>query len=204
MRWKMRDYITDDLSLDIFSSRDGLIFKRINHRRKKRSTNMKRTSQKPTLAFVLFVVAAVSGCQQQPDYESSLKPLVDKYNEAWNTGNANDLDAIVDPAFIRQSDIATSVEGLHDLKALIADFRKAYPDLRIVLEDEIYGKDKFVGRWTLTATATGKEGTRATGEPIRVWGINIIHFHNGRIVKEYDAYDNLPFMVERGFSITPP
>lgn len=142
--------------------------------------------------FFMLPAAVLWGCRQEPNYSKELKPLVDKYNEVWQTGNVEELDAIFDPAFLRHSDIATSVEGLENLKTLITDFRAAYPDMRIVSLDEVYSKDRFAGRWSLTASG------------IQVWGVNIIHFKNGKISEEWDAYDNLPFMAQRGYTITPP
>ncbi|MBX2992795.1 MAG: ester cyclase [Bacteroidetes bacterium] len=146
------------------------------------------------ILFVMLPAAILWGCQHEPDYSKELKPLVDKYNEVWQTGNVDELDAIFDSRFMRHSDIATSVEGLEHLKVLISDFREAYPDLKLVSLDEVYVKDRFAGRWSLTAASAG----------LQVWGVHIIHFANGKITEEWDAYDNLPFMAQRGYTITPP
>lgn len=146
------------------------------------------------ILFFMLPAAVLCGCRQEPNYSKELKPLVDKYNEVWQSGNVEELDAIFDPAFLRHSDIATSVEGLENLKTLITDFRAAYPDMKIVSLDEVYSKDRFAGRWTLSAAGAG----------IQVWGVNIIHFKNGKISEEWDAYDNLLFMAQRGYTIMPP
>ena len=46
----------------------------------------------PVLALVL-----IAGCQTPPpDPAAELKPIVDAYVEAWNTGNVDALDAIAD------------------------------------------------------------------------------------------------------------
>ena len=49
--------------------------------------------------FLLVAFILTSGCQQQkPDPSQELKPIVDKYEEIWNNGNLDDLDAIMDSA----------------------------------------------------------------------------------------------------------
>jgi len=42
-----------------------------------------------------------------------------------------------------------------------------------------------------------------TGKAIKFWGINIIHFQNGKIVEEWDGFDNLPLMEQLGFMMMP-
>jgi predicted ester cyclase len=156
------------------------------------------------LAVLIVAVVFVAGCQQQPDYSKELKPLVDKYNAAWESGNVEGLDAIFDSKFVRHSDVATSAEGLDNLKKVITGFKAAYPDLKLVSNEEVYSKDRFAGRWTLTGTNTGPGEMPPTGKAITMWGINIIHFANGKIVEEWDSFDNLPSIQQLGFTMNPP
>jgi len=155
--------------------------------------------------FLIMLMAITSGCQkQQPDYSKELKPLVDKYNEVWQTGNVADLDAIMDANFIRHSDPGTSADGLFNLKKVINEFKTAYPDIKLVSEEEIYSENRFAGRWTITATNTGPGAMSSTGKSVKFWGINIIHFQNGKMVEEWDASDTQPFLEQLGFAIMPP
>lgn len=156
----------------------------------------------PLLLILAF--AAVSGCQQQPDYSKELKPLVDKYNEVWQTGNIDELDAIMDPNFTRHSDPGTSAEGIVNLKKVIAAFKTAYPDVKLVSEQEIYSENTFAGCWSITATNTGAGAMPPTGKSVKFWGINIIHFQNGKIAEEWDAADTLPLLEQLGFTMMSP
>jgi len=154
--------------------------------------------------FLIIAVLISTGCQQQqPDYSKELKPLVDKYNEVWQTGNVSDLDAIMDPNFVRHSDPGTSAEGMINLKKVINEFKTAYPDVKLVSEEEIYSENRFAGRWSIMATNTGPGAMPPTGKAIKFWGINIIHFQNGKIVEEWDGFDNLPLMEQLGFMMMP-
>jgi predicted ester cyclase len=87
---------------------------------------------------------------------------------------------------------------------MITGMRTAYPDLKVVSNEEIYTENKFAGRWTFTGTNTGPGEMPPTGKSVTVWGINIIHFKDGKIVEEWDAFDNLPFIEQLGFSMMPP
>ena len=154
--------------------------------------------------FLLIAVILTTGCQQQKDYSKELKPLFDKYYEVWETGNLDELDVIVDPNFVRHSDAGTSVEGLENLKKMISGFRTAFPDLKVVSNEEIYSENKFAGRWTFSGTNTGPGEMPPTGKAVTMWGINIIHFKDGKIVEEWDSFDNVPLLEQLGYMITPP
>jgi predicted ester cyclase len=43
-----------------------------------------------------------------------------------------------------------------------------------------------------------------TGKSVSQWGINIIHFKDGKIVEEWDGFDNVPLLEQLGFTIIPP
>jgi predicted ester cyclase len=114
-----------------------------------------------------------------------------------------ELDAIMDPNFIRHSDPATSAEGMVNLKKVINEFKTAYPDIKLVSEEEIYSENRFAGRWSITATNTGPGPMPPTGKKVKFWGINIIHFQNGKMIEEWDAMDTQPFLEQLGFKIMP-
>ena len=161
------------------------------------------TILKASSLFLAMTFVILLGCQQQPDYSKELKPLVDKYNEVWQTGNVSDLDAIMDPNFVRHSEPGTSAEGMINLKKVINEFKTAYPDVKLVSEEEIYSENTFAGRWTITATNTGPGTMPPTGKSVKFWGINIIHFQNGKIVEEWDAADTQPLLEQLGFMMMP-
>ncbi len=162
-------------------------------------------SLKAASLFLIMTFVISMGCQQQqPDYSKELKPLFDKYYEVWETGNVDELDAIFDPKFVRHSDASSSADGLDNLKKVITAFKTAYPDLKVVSNEEIFSENKFAGRWTLTGTNTGSGEMPPTGKKIEIWGVNIIHFENGKIVEEWDSFDNVPLLEQLGYTITPP
>jgi steroid delta-isomerase-like uncharacterized protein len=154
--------------------------------------------------FLLIVVIFATGCQQQkPDPSVELKPLTDKYVEVWNTGNVDELDAIMDSNYIYHANKLPDVNGIDGLKKVLLSFRTAYPDLKLVLEDAIYSENKAVGRWHITATNTGAGEMPPTGKSVDFWGIAILHISNGKLKEEWTAYDNQSLMEQLGFTTMP-
>ncbi len=129
---------------------------------------------------------------------------MDKYNQAWQTGNVDGLEAIFDPKFVRHSDASTSAERIDKLKKVITAFKTAYPDLKLIFSEEFYAENQYAGHWSFTGTNTGPGEIPATGKPVSQWGVNIVHFKEGKIVEEWDAFDNAPLLEQLGFTITPP
>ncbi len=161
------------------------------------------------ISTVLMALAATffvaMGCQQ-PDASRELKPIGDAYVVAWNTGNLDALDAIIDPQFVRHMSPTspTSAVGLDSLKRVISTFRRTYPDFQVTLDEEIYTGSKSVARWSYTATNTGPGRIPPTGKQVTATGISILHYSNGKIVEEWVETDNLSTMQQLGFTLAPP
>lgn len=156
------------------------------------------TFLKASSLFLVVAFVISSGCQQQSDYSKELKPILDKYLEVWRNNNVDELDALMDPNFLRHADSATSANGVEEMKKVIREFNASLSNMKLVSEEEIFIENKFAGRWSVTATHT------STGLSVTQWGNNIIHFKDGKIVEEWDGFDNLPFIEQLGFTMMPP
>jgi predicted ester cyclase len=150
---------------------------------------------------VLFTV----GCQQQTtDYSKELKPLLDKGIEIWNTGNFEEVDEVWDPGVVRNANELPEVEGIDGIKNVITSFRTAYPDLKLTVDEEIYAENKITIRWKVTGTNTGEGEMPPTGKKVDFWGISVLHFANGKLTREFVAFDNHALLQQLGFTMTPP
>jgi steroid delta-isomerase-like uncharacterized protein len=154
--------------------------------------------------LLLIAILFSTGCQQQkPDATKELKPLTDKYVEVWNNGNLDELDAIMDSDYTYHSNKLPEVNGIDGLKKVISSFRTAYPDLKLVLEDEIFSENKTAGRWHITGTNTGAGEMPSTGKSVDFWGIAMLHVANGKLKEEWTAYDNQSLMEQLGYKLMP-
>lgn len=154
--------------------------------------------------FLVVAVVMMTGCQQKPDASQQLKPIVDKYVAIWNSGNYDELSAIIDPHFVRHANLQPNVEGLDGIKKVISGFRTAYPDVKITVNDEVYSGGESAGLWTFTGTNSGAGEMPPTGKSVKIWGVSILHFANGKLVEEWVAFDNQSLMTQLGYTMTPP
>jgi predicted ester cyclase len=124
--------------------------------------------------------------------------------DVWNGGNPDQLDAIMDPHVVRRVNFLPDVEGVEEVKKVVSEFRTAYPDLKIVMDDGVYSENASSGRWTLTGTNTGPGAMPPTRKAVKIWGITILHYANGRITEEWVGYDSQSLMEQLGYTITRP
>ncbi len=162
---------------------------------------MKNLTQIIALILALIVY---SGCQQQKqDPSQKLKPLTDKYAEVWNTGNLNELDAIMDSNYVYHANKLPAVHGIDEQKKVLSSLRITYPDLKLVVEDEVFSENAVAATYHITGTNTGPGEIPPTGKSVDFWGIAIIHVANGKLKEEWTAYDNQSLMEQLGYTMTP-
>jgi predicted ester cyclase len=96
------------------------------------------------------------------------------------------------------------VYGVEGFKKAIHDFRTAYPDLKLTVDNEVYSENAIAVRWVLTGTNTGPGQMPPTGKPINIWGEAILRLVNGKLTKEIVAYNNQAILEQLGFTMMPP
>ena len=73
-----------------------------------------------------------------------------------------------------------------------------------MIEDEIAEGDKVVTRFTWSATNTGDTNDfHATGKRVRITGIAIARFENGKLAERWGNYDGLSMMRQLGLVSSP-
>ena len=93
--------------------------------------------------------------------------------------------------------------GLEGLKDILRGMRAAFPDLNFTIEEQISGGEKVASRFEWTGTHQGEFlGVPATGRQVRVWGIVIDRFEEGRIKETRIIMDRLGLMMQLG--VFPP
>ena len=158
----------------------------------------------PGLAAIFIGFIFLAGCQQQKDYTKEYKPLGDKYVEVWNGENPDNLDAIMSKDFVYHANSNPTVNGIEGIKEVIASFRSAFPDAKLVVDDEIFSENKAAARWVYTGTNTGPGEMPPTGKSVRIWGISYFRFENGKIAEEWVAFDNQSMLEQLGYTMNPP
>jgi steroid delta-isomerase-like uncharacterized protein len=167
-----------------------------------------RTSEGGTTLTVSGLLLGLSlfatSCKQQ-DPSEQLKPIVEQYLRAWNTGDFNGLENVVSSQFeLRMSPRFDPVRGLDSLKRAITSWRTGYPDFTITVNEVLYSTDAVASRWTIHATNSGPGLMPPTGKSLVVPGMSIIHFSAGKITAEWISGNDLAWVQQLGFTLTPP
>ena len=116
--------------------------------------------------------------------------------------NQRNLDALYEvnaaDAVWHQPD--QDLQGLEEVKRRLARPFEAFPDLNVSVENAIAEGDKLVIRYTIRGTHQGE--TEEFGPPtqkrMELKGITMHRFEGGKIVEEWERYDNLGMMQQLG------
>ena len=125
------------------------------------------------------------------------KALIRRFvEEVWNRQNLS----IVDELFAANHVFHAAGGPLLDReghKQMIAHFESAFPDGRTTTEDMIAERDAVAQRWTYTGTHQGAfQGIPPTGKRVRLTGISIWRFEDGKIVQSWHDLDALGLMQQ--------
>lgn len=132
------------------------------------------------------------------------KALIRRFcEEVWNKGNLDVMGEIFADDYVRH-DLrpGSPPSGPEGQKRIAADFRGAFPDLRMNIDLMVAEDDMVVVRWTTEGTNTGQWGKVApTGKHARFSGVNIFRIRNGKVVEIWNHRDDLGLMQQLGAPI---
>jgi steroid delta-isomerase-like uncharacterized protein len=94
------------------------------------------------------------------------------------------------------------IRGLEQAAQFVSLYKRAFPDMNITVEDQIAEGDKVVTRVTLRGTHQGEteEFGAPTGRQIEGKGVTISRIEGGKIVEDWDSYDNLSTLQQLGLA----
>jgi steroid delta-isomerase-like uncharacterized protein len=127
------------------------------------------------------------------------------YDEVWNKGNVEVASEVFAEDYVRHDLRPTqALPGPEGQMRIAAEFRTAFPDLRMELDLILGEGDLVAARWTTRGTNTGPWGARpATGMPATFSGVNIFRFRDGKVVELWNHRDDLGLMQQLGAEIFP-
>ena len=92
--------------------------------------------------------------------------------EVWNQSNLEVVDEIFDRYISHQPDGPTLERGPEDVKRFVSEFRAAFPDLRINIDEQVAEGDKVMIRATFRGTPQRVQGHGAHWQGDRSQGIH--------------------------------
>ena len=123
------------------------------------------------------------------------------FGEAANTGNVAAFDDLVAPGCVDHDPAPGQVPGPAGYKAFFTDLHTAFPDLKIDVETLLADGDQVAFAYTLSGTHQGPfQGHAATGKPVKVRGLQISSFADGKMVERWGSSDELGILSQLGLA----
>ena len=120
------------------------------------------------------------------------------FEQVWNQGKSNVIDELLTSDVIIHGLVdgaGNPVHGLSAFHAFHSQFRGAFPDIRVNVDDVIAEGDRVVARCSVRGQHTGEHlGFAATNAPIEFGGVAIVRITDGKIA---EASRNLPALFGR-------
>lgn len=141
--------------------------------------------------------------------ESENKATIGRwFTHFWGeTYNPDIVDELAAPDMLLQYSLHAPRRGRDDIKAFMAGFRAAFPDLNFWgAADLIAEGDYVVGRWEGGGTHTGPAFSdflvgalpAATGRKMRFTGTTVLKLQGGKIVSEVGLDDGVTALTQLG------
>ena len=127
------------------------------------------------------------------------KRLVSRiYDEAISSGIYDVIDDLIAPNYVSHG-LPMSSNGPQELRQSIETFRSAFPDLYMLVEEQIADGDRVSNQGYITGTHRGEFlGIPASGQQIKVNVISIWRFKNSKVVENWVQLDLMSLMRQIG------
>jgi predicted ester cyclase len=129
------------------------------------------------------------------------KTIALRASEIVNQKNPDLIEECYPPDFVWHGP-DQDIRGYEQAKQMSSTFLAAFPDAQITDEDVIAEGEKVVRRYTTHATHQGETEMFGppTGRQIELKGITIHRIEGGKIVEEWESFDNLSMMKQLGLA----
>ena len=121
------------------------------------------------------------------------------FEEPWK-GNLAVVDEFVASDYIGHDPADPEpLRGPQGVKEFISTYRAAFPDARIMVEQQLAEGDLVATRWSGRGTHEGElMGIEPTGRQVTVSGLTISRLEGGKIVEEFQNWDTFGMMQQLG------
>ena len=120
--------------------------------------------------------------------------------EVWSEGNVALCDELVAPDWVlHQAGTPDPGRGPDGYRAWVAGLRAAFPDLRLLVEEQVCLGDRVATRWTVTGTHRGAlRGVPPTGRRVEWTAVSIKRFAGGKVAETWICSDGLGLLRQVG------
>lgn len=119
--------------------------------------------------------------------------------EVFGRRNLGIIDQLISPDHIWHGPGGEEVHGPAGSRQMMEMYLSAFPDLTMTIDDLVAEGDKVVVRWTGHGTHKGALlGAAPTGKTVTAHGIVISRIKDGRIVEDWEQFDQLSMLQQIG------
>jgi len=115
------------------------------------------------------------------------------FDEVWNKSDLSFIDQVYSKDYVAHvTGAPKDIEGPEHFKQFVALHSVLTSELNFRVDDQIAEGDRVATRWTATSTPTaGLVNESTDDQEIKVTGISIHLFADGKIVESWDNWDAL-------------
>lgn len=165
---------------------------------------------KKRILIISLLLTVFIACQQkantnavQVTIENNLEAYV---LQCWNNKNPECLKKIANPNLTRILNGIKVASSVNEMHSHILVYVAAFPDMKVELDKVTVSNHQAFIQWTFTGTNSGEYNeTPPTNKKVTVKGSSLLYFDaNELLYKEEVFYNELDFLQQLGYTISPP
>jgi len=128
-----------------------------------------------------------------------LTEIIRRFELGFRAADQAVIDELCDPSLVDHNPAPEHEPTLAGFKEKVAFFAATFPDLEEALQDIVASGDTVATRWVLTGSLQQEfMGIPASGQTIRVEGMNFYRLQDGRVTEIWTQFDALAMMQQLG------
>jgi steroid delta-isomerase-like uncharacterized protein len=124
------------------------------------------------------------------------------FEEVWNKGREEAIDELFAEGGVAHglaAEAGGALRGPEGFKPFFRQFREAFPEIEVVVEDAIAEGDKVAARCTVRGRHRGDTlGFAATEKPVEFTGVSIVRVSEGKIAEAWNNFDFMSMFQQLG------
>jgi len=125
--------------------------------------------------------------------------IITRFEHAFRAADQATIDELCDPSLVDHDPAPGHEPTLAGFKQKVAGFKTLFPDLEEDLQEIVASGETVATRWAVTGALQQEfMGIPATGQTIRVEGMNFYRLKDGRVTDIWTQFDGLSLMQQLG------
>ena len=125
--------------------------------------------------------------------------IITRFEHAFRAADQAAIDELCPPGLVDHNLAPGEEPTLAGFKQKVAGFKSTFPDLEENLQDIVASGDTVATRWVVTGSQQQDfMGITASGQKIRVEGMNFYRLKDGRVTDIWTQFDGVALMQQLG------